>query len=111
MMGFATLNPSYRSRLRQGDDNIQDPDTYHGSAAAACIQSEGPRCLCGDASEPGSDALPSHGPHLYPGRSLAGDGHVHRGMALRGYGMWACEKIDDGAFVETVGIFQPLDWP
>jgi len=31
--------------------------------------------------------------------------------ALRGYGMWACEKIDDGAFVGTVGIFQPLDWP
>ncbi len=31
--------------------------------------------------------------------------------ALRGYGMWACEKIDDGAFVRSVGIFQPLDWP
>jgi RimJ/RimL family protein N-acetyltransferase len=31
--------------------------------------------------------------------------------ALRGYGMWACEKIDDGAFVGSVGIFQPLDWP
>jgi hypothetical protein len=31
--------------------------------------------------------------------------------ALRGYGIWACEKIDDGAFVGTVGIFQPLDWP
>src|SRR5580700_10028211 len=31
--------------------------------------------------------------------------------ALRGYGVWACEKIDDGAFVGTVGIFQPLDWP
>jgi RimJ/RimL family protein N-acetyltransferase len=30
---------------------------------------------------------------------------------LRGYGMWACEKIDDSAFVGTVGIFQPLDWP
>src|ERR1700724_2355628 len=30
--------------------------------------------------------------------------------ALRGYGMWACEKIDDSAFVGTVGIFQPLDW-
>jgi RimJ/RimL family protein N-acetyltransferase len=31
--------------------------------------------------------------------------------ALRGYGMWACEKIDGGAFVGSVGIFQPLDWP
>jgi RimJ/RimL family protein N-acetyltransferase len=31
--------------------------------------------------------------------------------ALRGHGMWACEKIDDGAFVGSVGIFQPLDWP
>jgi RimJ/RimL family protein N-acetyltransferase len=30
---------------------------------------------------------------------------------LRGYGMWACEKIDDGAFIGSVGIFQPLDWP
>jgi RimJ/RimL family protein N-acetyltransferase len=30
--------------------------------------------------------------------------------ALRGYGMWACEKID-GDFVGSVGIFQPLDWP
>jgi len=30
---------------------------------------------------------------------------------LRGYGMWACEKIDDNAFVGSVGIFQPLDWP
>jgi RimJ/RimL family protein N-acetyltransferase len=31
--------------------------------------------------------------------------------ALRGYSMWACEKIDDGAFVGSIGIFQPLDWP
>jgi RimJ/RimL family protein N-acetyltransferase len=31
--------------------------------------------------------------------------------ALRGYGMWACEKIDDGVFIGSVGIFQPLDWP
>jgi RimJ/RimL family protein N-acetyltransferase len=30
---------------------------------------------------------------------------------LRGYGMWACEKIDDGAFIGSVGIFEPLDWP
>jgi RimJ/RimL family protein N-acetyltransferase len=29
---------------------------------------------------------------------------------LRGYGMWACEKTDDGAFVGSVGIFHPLDW-
>jgi len=33
------------------------------------------------------------------------------GWALRGYGLWACEKIDDGAFIGSVGIFQPLDWP
>jgi ribosomal-protein-alanine N-acetyltransferase len=31
--------------------------------------------------------------------------------ALRGYGMWACEKIDGGIFIGSVGIFQPLDWP
>jgi RimJ/RimL family protein N-acetyltransferase len=31
--------------------------------------------------------------------------------ALRGYGMWACEKLDDDVFVGSVGIFQPLDWP
>ena len=31
--------------------------------------------------------------------------------ALRGYGMWACEKIDGEAFIGSVGIFQPLDWP
>ena len=24
--------------------------------------------------------------------------------------MWACEKIDDTAFIGSVGIFQPLDW-
>lgn len=33
------------------------------------------------------------------------------GWLLRGYGMWACEKIDGGAFVGSIGIFQPLDWP
>ncbi len=31
--------------------------------------------------------------------------------ALRGYGMWACERIDDERFVGSVGIFHPLDWP
>ena len=31
--------------------------------------------------------------------------------ALRGYGMWACEAIAGTAFVGSVGIFQPLDWP
>jgi RimJ/RimL family protein N-acetyltransferase len=31
--------------------------------------------------------------------------------ALRGYGMWACEKIDDGGFIGSVGVFEPLDWP
>jgi RimJ/RimL family protein N-acetyltransferase len=30
---------------------------------------------------------------------------------LRGYGVWACEKIDGGAFIGHVGIFHPLDWP
>lgn len=30
---------------------------------------------------------------------------------LRGYGIWACETLDDGAFVGSVGIFHPLDWP
>jgi RimJ/RimL family protein N-acetyltransferase len=31
--------------------------------------------------------------------------------ALRGYGVWACEKSDGGAFIGSVGIFHPLDWP
>jgi RimJ/RimL family protein N-acetyltransferase len=31
--------------------------------------------------------------------------------ALRGYGMWAVEEINDGAFIGSVGLFQPLDWP
>jgi RimJ/RimL family protein N-acetyltransferase len=31
--------------------------------------------------------------------------------ALRGYGVWACEKIDGGAFIGSVGIFHPPDWP
>jgi RimJ/RimL family protein N-acetyltransferase len=31
--------------------------------------------------------------------------------ALLGYGMWACEQLDGEAFVGSVGIFQPLDWP
>jgi RimJ/RimL family protein N-acetyltransferase len=31
--------------------------------------------------------------------------------ALRGYGMWACEKIDGDIFIGSVGIFHPLDWP
>jgi RimJ/RimL family protein N-acetyltransferase len=29
--------------------------------------------------------------------------------AVRGYGVWACEKIDRSAFIGAVGIFQPLD--
>jgi len=31
--------------------------------------------------------------------------------ALRGYGVWACEKSDDRAFIGSIGIFHPLDWP
>jgi RimJ/RimL family protein N-acetyltransferase len=31
--------------------------------------------------------------------------------ALRGYGMWACETIEGGRFIGSVGIFEPLDWP
>jgi len=31
--------------------------------------------------------------------------------ALRGYGMWACERTADDVFIGSVGIFQPLDWP
>src|ERR1043165_3428231 len=31
--------------------------------------------------------------------------------ALRGYGMWACERIEGGVFVGSVGVFHPLDWP
>ncbi|MCC5978697.1 MAG: GNAT family N-acetyltransferase [Salinarimonas sp.] len=31
--------------------------------------------------------------------------------ALRGYGFWAVERKDDGAFVGYSGIFHPPDWP
>jgi RimJ/RimL family protein N-acetyltransferase len=31
--------------------------------------------------------------------------------ALRGYGMWACERIEGEVFIGSVGIFHPLDWP
>ena len=31
--------------------------------------------------------------------------------ALRGYVMWACERIDDEVFIGSVGVFCPLDWP
>jgi RimJ/RimL family protein N-acetyltransferase len=55
--------------------------------------------------------------HLVTGRT-ATRAEVWRTMAaylghwaLRGYGMWACEKIDDGVFVGAVGVFEPLDWP
>ncbi len=71
--------PRLRGALRlveQKDDNIRDPDTHHGPATAARVSSPRPRRLCGDAGEPGSDALPGHGPHVYPRRSLADDGHV-----------------------------------
>ena len=30
---------------------------------------------------------------------------------LRGYGMWACEKVGGGNFVGGIGILQPLDRP
>ena len=30
---------------------------------------------------------------------------------LRGYGVWACEKIEGGAFIGSVGIYEALDWP
>jgi RimJ/RimL family protein N-acetyltransferase len=55
--------------------------------------------------------------HLLTGRT-ATRAEVWRTMAtslgswaLRGHGMWACETVDGGAFVGSVGIFQPLDWP
>jgi RimJ/RimL family protein N-acetyltransferase len=55
--------------------------------------------------------------HLVTGRTSS-PAEVWRTMAtnlgqwaLRGYGMWAVEKIDGGTFVGSVGIFQPLDWP
>jgi RimJ/RimL family protein N-acetyltransferase len=31
--------------------------------------------------------------------------------ALHGYGVWACEKIDGGDFIGSVGILHPLNWP
>ena len=55
--------------------------------------------------------------HMVMGRTST-SGEVWRTMlmslgswALRGYGMWACEKLDDEVFVGSVGIFHPLDWP
>ena len=34
-----------------------------------------------------------------------------RAWVLRGQGMWAVERREDGAFIGSVGIFEPLDWP
>ena len=55
--------------------------------------------------------------HMVMGRTST-SGEVWRTMlmslgswALRGYGMWACEKLDDEVFVGSVGIFHPFDWP
>jgi RimJ/RimL family protein N-acetyltransferase len=31
--------------------------------------------------------------------------------ALRGYGVWACEKIDGAAFIGAIGTYHPLEWP
>lgn len=31
--------------------------------------------------------------------------------ALRGYGMWAVERKEDGAFMGRVGMFNPEGWP
>ncbi|KPQ12680.1 MAG: acetyltransferase [Saliniramus fredricksonii] len=31
--------------------------------------------------------------------------------SLRGYGFWALERKDDGAFVGYAGFFHPPDWP
>jgi RimJ/RimL family protein N-acetyltransferase len=30
---------------------------------------------------------------------------------LRGYGLFAVERVDDGAFIGTVGVIEPLGWP
>lgn len=55
--------------------------------------------------------------HMVMGRTST-PGDVWRTMlmslgswALRGYGMWACEKVDGEVFVGSVGVFHPLDWP
>jgi RimJ/RimL family protein N-acetyltransferase len=41
-------------------------------------------------------------------RTMAGfNGH----WSLRGFGMWALERIDDGAFIGRVGLHHPPDWP
>src|SRR3979411_3057491 len=31
--------------------------------------------------------------------------------ALRGYGLWACETIEGGQFIGSVGLAEPLGWP
>jgi RimJ/RimL family protein N-acetyltransferase len=55
--------------------------------------------------------------HLVDGRTHT-RAEVWRTMAtslgawpLRGYGMWACESLEEATFVGSVGIFHPLDWP
>jgi RimJ/RimL family protein N-acetyltransferase len=41
-------------------------------------------------------------------RTMAGfNGH----WSLRGFGMWAVERIDDGAFIGRVGLHHPPYWP
>jgi hypothetical protein len=42
---------------------------------------------------------------------LANDAHVGRLVGVAGLWHVGCEKIDDGVFVGSVGIFEPLDWP
>src|SRR5271163_462513 len=111
--GYLRLSPVFTrpARLRQDDDNFWDPYPHHGSAQAARVSRRRRRCLCSDASKPGSDSISGLGPHLHPGRSLAMMAAFLGQWALRGYGVWACEKIDGGAFIGSIGIFDPLDWP
>jgi RimJ/RimL family protein N-acetyltransferase len=75
------------------------------------FSSRRPRCLCDDASRPGSDALSGHGPYVYPSQSLADDGHISWGVGVARSRDVGVRKIDNGAFVGSVGVFQPLDWP
>jgi RimJ/RimL family protein N-acetyltransferase len=42
---------------------------------------------------------------------VAADGHVHRSLALRGYGPWAVEERASGTCVGRIGLFYPDGWP
>jgi Acetyltransferase (GNAT) domain len=93
------------------DDDLRNTDHYHCSSAASRLSRQRSRRLCGDAGKPGSDALPRHRPDIDAGRRLAHDGDISRRLGVARLRHVGLRKDDDGAFIGSVGIFHPLDWP